>query len=110
MPATDNPHNQYILSSVQLGLVGLASLLALFVTQLWLAWKSKDDWGKVRLAFPVFFMVVNLTESYLLIHETGILFSLLCAVLYKLPSVADASLEGRRQEKSATLPAELRTR
>ncbi len=83
MPATDNPHNQYILASVQLGLVGLVSLLALFATQLWLAWKSTDDWGKLRLAFPVFFLVVMLTESYLLVHETGILFSLCCAVLYK---------------------------
>ena len=83
MPTTDNPHNQYILASVQLGLVGLVSLLALFATQLWLAWKSTDDWGKLRLAFPVFFLVVMLTESYLLVHETGILFSLCCAVLYK---------------------------
>lgn len=104
MPVTDNPHNQYILASVQLGLVGLVSLLALFGTQLWLAWKSTDDWSKVRLAFPVFFLVVMLTESYLLVHETGILFSLCCAVLYKKtmpPETAGRAEEGRQQSISA---------
>ncbi len=83
MPVTDNPHNQYILSAVQLGFVGFASLMALFITQIWLAWKSKGSWGRLRFAFPVFFMVIMLTESYLLILETGVLFSLFCAVLYK---------------------------
>lgn len=83
MPITDNPHNQYILASVQLGLLGLLSLLALFATQLGLAWRSSDGWGRLRLGFPVFFLVVMWTESYLLIHETGMLFSLFCALLYK---------------------------
>ena len=106
MPVTDNPHNQYILASVQLGLVGLASLLALFAIQLWLAWKSTDDWGKLRLAFPVFFLVVMLTESYLLIHETGILFSLCCAVLSKKTTpvnTADRAGDGVQQQSPSTL-------
>ena len=58
-------------------------LLGLFVTQFYLALKSGDEWGKLHLAFPLFFLVIMLTESYLLIHETGILFSLFAAVLYK---------------------------
>lgn len=107
MPATDNPHSQYILASVQLGLVGLGSLLALFVTQFWLAWKSTDDWGKLRLAFPVFFLVVMLTESYLLIHETGILFSLCCAVLYKksMPVESVGRAAGELQQSPDTVPS-----
>lgn len=83
MPPSSNPHSQYILALVQGGLLGLAALLGLFVTQFYLALKSKDEWGRLRLAFPLFFLVIMLTESYLLIHETGILFSLFAAVLYK---------------------------
>ena len=83
MIATGNPHNQYILIAVQNGLVGLAAFLALFVVQFWLAWKSRDEWGKIRFAFPLFFLVIMFSESYLLIHETGMLFSLMSAVLYK---------------------------
>lgn len=105
MPVTDNPHNQYILASVQLGLLGLAALLALFTVQLWLAWKSTDDWGKLRLAFPIFFLVVMWTESYLLIHETGILFSLFSAVLYKQVPPASAAVSAQvRQDEPAALP------
>ena len=83
MPPSSNPHSQYILALVQGGLLGLAALLGLFVTQFYLALKSGDEWGRLRLAFPLFFLVIMLTESYLLIHETGILFSLFAAVLYK---------------------------
>ena len=83
MIVTGNPHNQYIFVAVQNGLVGLAALLALFVVQFWLAWRSRDEWGKIRFAFPLFFLVIMFSESYLLIHETGILFSLMSAVLYK---------------------------
>ncbi|NLZ16264.1 MAG: O-antigen ligase family protein [Desulfobulbaceae bacterium] len=105
MPVTDNPHNQYVLAAVQLGLLGLGTLLALFMTQLWLAWKSTDDWGKLRLAFPIFFLVVMWTESYLLIHETGILFSLFCAVLYKqAPSTGAVVSAQAKQDEPAALP------
>lgn len=104
MPVTDNPHNQYILASVQLGLLGLGTLLALFATQLWQAWKSTDDWGKLRLAFPVFFLMVMFTESYLLIHETGILFSLLSAILYRqVPPAGLAAVAESGQKEGATL-------
>ncbi len=32
MPNTDNPHNQYLLITAQLGIVGLISLIAIFIT------------------------------------------------------------------------------
>ena len=83
MPFTDNPHNQYIYILVQVGMLGLAALLAPFAVQIYLAWRMQDGWGRTRLAFPLFFLVIMVTESYLIIYETGFLFSLLSAVLYK---------------------------
>lgn len=83
MPFTDNPHNQYILTTVQSGLLGLVSLLALFVVQMVQAWRIPDGWGRIRVAFPLFFLVIMVTESYLVIVETCLLFALVGAVLGK---------------------------
>ena len=83
MPYTVNPHNQYLLTGVQLGLVGVVNLLALFFVHLYLAWRLKDGWGRIRVAFPLFFLVIMITESYLVIAETGFLYTLISAVLAK---------------------------
>ena len=88
MVATDNPHNQYVLVLCQFGLPGLVLLLALFAVQVRQAARIRDGWQRIRLAFPVFFLTIMLTESYLVVYETGFLFSLLGAVFYKLPSPA----------------------
>ena len=82
MPFTDNPHNQYIYILVQLGVLGLAVMLAPFAVQMLEARRTGDGWQRIRLAFPLFFLVIMLTESYLVIYETGMLFALLGAVLY----------------------------
>lgn len=80
--ATDNPHNQYILVLCQFGMVGLAALLAIFITQLRLSFIGNDPLRRIRLAFPVFFLTIMMSESYFIVYETGFLFSLFCAVLY----------------------------
>lgn len=82
MEATDNPHNQYIFVLCQLGLLGLLGLLGIFGTQIRQAMLQRDGWERVRLAFPLFFLTIMLTESYLIISGTGFLFSLFSAVLY----------------------------
>jgi O-antigen ligase len=85
--ATDNPHNQFILAGCQLGLLGITSLMAIFIIQI-IQGKLRtlspygDGWQRVRLAFPVFFLTIMLTESYLIIASTGFLFSLFSAVFY----------------------------
>ncbi len=83
MPYTVNPHNQYILTMVQLGILGLVSLLALFAVHLHQAWRLVDGWGRIRVAFALFFLVIMVTESYLVIVETSFLFALVGAVLGK---------------------------
>jgi len=82
MVATDNPHNQYVLVLCQLGLLGLAGLLGIFGAQIRQALVQRDGWEHLRLAFPLFFLTIMFTESYLIIAQTGFLFSLFSAVLY----------------------------
>jgi O-antigen ligase len=82
--ATDNPHNQYLLSAVMLGLPGLLALLLIFAAMFFQARTDEDrSLRRARLAFPVFFLVIMLAESYLKVYQTGFFFALLAAVLYK---------------------------
>lgn len=83
LPATDNPHNQYLLLLARFGLAGFISLAGIFLCQLVMAFRIKDSLTPLRQAFPVFFLVIMLAESYLQIHVTGMLFSLFSAFLYK---------------------------
>lgn len=83
MPNTNNPHNQYLLSTVQFGIPGLLILLGIFGSQLLWGRKQKDKLSHLRMAFPVFFLLIMLAESYLQVHATGLLFSLFSAILYK---------------------------
>ncbi len=83
MPDTDNPHNQYLLTLSQFGIIGLISLAAIFLSQLVLAFRKKDHLTPLRQAFPIFFLVIMLGESYLQVYGTGFLFSLFSAFLYK---------------------------
>jgi O-antigen ligase len=94
MVVTDNPHNQYILVLCQFGLLGLGALLAIFFLQIREALQSSGGLQRLRLALPVFFLTIMLTESYLLVYETGFFFSLFSAVLFKRqnsPAVAGAA-------------------
>lgn len=83
MVATDNPHNQYVLVLCQFGVMGLAALLAIFFLQIRAALRSGDDLRRLRLALPILFLTIMLTESYLIVYETGIFFTLFSAVLFK---------------------------
>jgi O-antigen ligase len=82
-PATDNPHNQYLLTTAMLGLPGLISLLLIFAAMFAQARLSADGQQRLRIAFPVFFLVIMLAESYLKVFQTAFLFALFAAVLYK---------------------------
>ncbi len=83
LPDTVNPHNQYLLSTSLFGLLGFFSLTAIFISQLQMGFRRKDSLTPLRQAFPIFFLVIMLGESYLLSHGTGMLFSLFSAFLYK---------------------------
>lgn len=81
--ATDNPHNQYLLVAATLGIPGILTLLLIFVAMFRQALVMDDRWQRVRFAFPLFFLSIMLTESYLKVYETAFFFALFAAVLYK---------------------------
>ena len=83
LPTTDNPHNQYLLIAAQFGIIGIVTLLSIFFWQIFMSLKIKDHLTPLRQAFPIFFLVVMLGETYFQIHVTGLLFSLFSAFLYK---------------------------
>ncbi len=83
--ATDNPHNQYVLVAAMVGIPGIIALMMIFAVMFRQAWVSHDHWRRVRFAFPLFFLTIMLTESYLKVYETGFFFSLFAAVFYAVP-------------------------
>lgn len=82
--STNNPHNQYLLVTATLGIPGLVALLLIFIVMFRQAWSVNDEWCRVRFAFPLFFLTIMFTESYLKVFETAFLFSLFSAVLFKV--------------------------
>lgn len=83
MPATVNPHNQYIFAAAEQGVLGVLALLGLFGVHLRQARRFEDGWQRIRWAFPVFFLAIMATDSYLNTFGSGFLFSLFSAVLFK---------------------------
>jgi len=81
---TVNPHNMYILTTVQLGLLGLASMMLIFYHQLKFALSSKIGIVKdLGVILPMLFLVIMWSDSYLLGHFTTVLFVFFSSFLYK---------------------------
>ena len=79
-----NPHNMYNLVLTQLGLVGLLSFLSIFYYQIKQSFVSSNRLIRdVGLTLPLLFLVVMLSDSYLLGHYTSLMFVFFSAFLYK---------------------------
>ena len=82
--ATTNPHNMYILILMQLGLLGLISMLAIFYFQIKSSFYSPNKFIRdVGITLPLLFLVIMLSDSYLLGHYTTLMFVFFSAFLYK---------------------------
>jgi len=80
----DNPHNMYILVLTQLGLVGLISFLYIFYCQIRLSFSSKNKFIRdVGITFPILFLVIMWSDSYLLGHYTSLMYIFFSSFLYK---------------------------
>ena len=81
--ATDNPHNEYLMVTVQLGLIGLAALLYLFYTQWRLASLLPTRRETVLARGMVLaFMVACLFNSFLTDYDEGVFFIWISALLF----------------------------
>mgnify|MGYP002632099226 FL=1 len=79
-----NPHNMYVLILVQFGLLGLLALLYMFYTQIKIATKSNEEFvRKIGVALPLLYLLIMLSDSYLMVHMTGLLFIFLSSFIYK---------------------------
>ncbi len=79
---TVQPHNMYILELVQTGIFGLLAMLSIFYIQIKLSFRD-SELSQLRLALPVLFLVVMLSDSYLLGHYTSLLFVYFSSFLYR---------------------------
>ncbi|MDD2653092.1 MAG: O-antigen ligase family protein [Sulfurimonas sp.] len=84
LPDTVNPHNTYIFVLVELGLIGIFAVLAIFFFQLKHALTQEDIFLKhLGVALPLLFLLIMLSESYLFIVNTAFMFVLFSSFLYK---------------------------
>ena len=84
LPKTTNPHNMYTLIAMQFGLVGLVSMLSIFYYQIKLSFSSSNKLiQNLGLTLPIVFLVIMLSDSYLLGHFTTLFFVFFSSFLYK---------------------------
>jgi len=87
-----HPHNMYILELVELGIIGLFSLIAILFFQIKHAYYSKDILVKnMGIALPLLFALILLSDTYLSGPRTTMLFIFFSAILYKHYAKADFS-------------------
>jgi O-antigen ligase len=80
---TVQPHNMYVLVLSQLGLLGLVSFLMIFYYQFLTAINAKNSLVRdIGVALPLLFLLIMLSDSYLLGHYTGNLFILFSSFIY----------------------------
>ena len=84
LPNATNPHNMYTLISVQLGLLGLGSLLLIFYFQIKHSFSSTNKLIKdLGMALPLLFLIIMFSDSYLLGHYTTLMYVFFSSFLYK---------------------------
>ena len=84
IPNTKNPHNMYILIVMELGIIGLISMLSIFYYQIKLSFNSSNRFIRdVGITLPLLFLVIMWSDSYLLGHYTTLMFVFFSSFLYK---------------------------
>jgi O-antigen ligase len=79
-----NPHNMYVLVLVQFGFIGLLAMLYMFYAQIKIARQSNEEFvRKIGVALPLLYLLIMLSDSYLMVHMTGLLFIFISSFVYK---------------------------
>jgi len=82
LPESNNPHNQYLLITAQLGVVGLAALLVMFGIMWWQAGRLEPAAAIAARGLVLTVAVGSLFNSLLLDHTEGLLFAWMAGVLF----------------------------
>jgi len=84
IPNTTNPHNMYTLIAMELGVIGLISMMSIFYYQIKLSFNSSSRFIRdVGITLPLLFLVIMWSDSYLLGHYTTLMFVFFSSFLYK---------------------------
>lgn len=84
LPNATNPHNMYVLVLAQLGIVGLISMLSIFYYQIKLSFLEENRFFRdVGITLPLLFLVIMLSDSYLLGHFTTLMYVFFSSFIYK---------------------------
>jgi O-antigen ligase len=95
-----NPHNEYLLQSVQNGLLGLAIFLLWMLYCLRVAWNQSAGCRNILVALIGSYMVCHLFNSFLLDSAEGHLFMIIAGILARL------TLDSKGIEKPSGSPSE----
>ena len=83
-PNTTNPHNMFTLIVMELGVIGLISMLSIFYYQIKLSFNSSNRFIRdVGITLPFLFLVIMWSDSYLLGHYTTLMYVFFSSFLYK---------------------------
>jgi len=81
---TENPHNMYTLIAMQLGFIGIFSMLSIFYYQIKSSFLASNKFIRdVGIVLPLLFLVIMWSDSYLLGHYTSLLFVFFSSFLHK---------------------------
>jgi O-antigen ligase len=81
---TTNPHNMYTLIAMELGVIGLISMLSIYYYQIKLSFNSSNRFIRdIGITLPLLFLVIMWSDSYLLGHYTTLIFVFFSSFLYK---------------------------
>ena len=84
LPNATNPHNMYTLIAMELGVIGLISMMSIFYYQIKLSFNSSSRFIRdVGITLPLLFLVIMWSDSYLLGHYTTLMFVFFSSFLYK---------------------------
>lgn len=83
VPVPDQPHNMYLLVLTQLGIFGFVPFIMMIATQIRISTFKYSALYRIQLTLPVLFIVIMLSDSYLLGHFTTMLFIFFSAILFK---------------------------
>jgi O-antigen ligase len=79
-----DPHNMFLLEMGQFGVLGLISLLSILYAQISIALRSNIPMQKyLGLSLPIMFGAVMMSDIYLQLHFTAMLFILVSAIVYR---------------------------
>ncbi len=100
LPATVNPHNNYVFVLCQFGVAGLIVFFSMFYLQIRRSLITRNRLTCHGLGLTVLMLIVMLGDSYLLGHSISLLFCFFSGVLYKRyeeDGAADAGVSGERE-------------